>query len=63
MSVARWKVGRKKMSYLDKIKELEEEVRTKKEQMEFETSGKRLAILEEEVYNTEQSIEELKKHA
>ena len=63
MSVARWKVGIKKMSYLDKIKELEEEVRTKKEQMEFETSGKRLAILEEEVYNTEQSIEELKKHA
>ena len=63
MSVARWKVGIKKISYLDKIKELEEEVRTKKEQMEFETSGKRLAILEEEVYNTEQSIEELKKHA
>ena len=63
MSVARWKVGRKKMSYLDKIKELEEEVRTKKEQMEFETSGKRLAILEEEVYNTDQSIEELKKYA
>ena len=63
MSVARWKVGIKKMSHIDKIKELEEEVRTKKEQMEFETSGKRLAILEEEVYNTEQSIEELKKHA
>ena len=40
MSVARWKVGRKKMSHIDKIKELEEEV-----------------------YNTEQSIEELKKHA
>ena len=50
------------MSNIDKIKELEEEVRTKKEQMEFETSGKRLAILEEEVYNTEQSIEELKKY-
>ena len=63
MSVARWKVDRKTMSNIDKIKELEEEVRTKKEQMEFETSGKRLAILEEEVYNTEQSIEELKKHA
>ena len=62
MSVARWKVGRKKRSHIDKIKELEEEVRTKKEQMEFETSGKRLAILEEEVYNTEQSIEELKKY-
>ena len=63
MSVARWKVDIKTMSNIDKIKELEEEVRTKKEQMEFETSGKRLAILEEEVYNTEQSIEELKKHA
>ena len=63
MSVARWKVDRKTMSNIDKIKQLEEEVRTKKEQMEFETSGKRLAILEEEVYNTEQSIEELKKYA
>ena len=49
--------GLKKMSYYqEKVNILKEEVRTKKEQMEFETSEKRLAILEEEVYNTEQSI-------
>tara|TARA_E500000178_G_C16904815_1_gene699759 strand:+ start:659 stop:820 length:162 start_codon:yes stop_codon:yes gene_type:complete len=48
--------------YQEKVNILKEEVRTKKEQMEFETSEKRLAILEEEVYNTEQSIEELEKN-
>jgi len=48
--------------YQEKVNNLKEEVRTKKEQMEFETSEKRLAILEEEVYNTEQSIEELEKN-
>ena len=48
--------------YQEKVNNLKEEVRTKKEQMEFETSEKRLAILEEEVYNTEQSINELEKN-
>ena len=41
--------------YQEKVNLLKQEVRTKKEQMEFETNQKRLAILEEEVYNTEQS--------
>jgi len=48
--------------YQEKVKLLKEEVRTKKEQMEFETNENRLAILEEEVYNTEQSIMELEKN-
>jgi len=48
--------------YQEKVKLLKEEVRTKKEQMEFETNETRLAILEEEVYNTEQSITELEKN-
>jgi hypothetical protein len=48
--------------YQEKVNLLKEEVRTKKEQMEFETNEKRLAILEEEVYNTEQSIKELEKN-
>ena len=55
--------GLKKVSYYqEKVKELKDEVRTKREQMEFETNEKRLAILEEEVYNTEQSISELEKN-
>ena len=55
--------GLKKVSYYqEKVKELKDEVRTKREQMEFETNEKRLAILEEEVYNTEQSINELEKN-
>jgi len=48
--------------YQEKVNSLKEEVRTKKEQMEFETNEKRLAILEEEVYNTEQSINEIEKN-
>ena len=55
--------GLRKVSYYqEKVKELKDEVRTKREQMEFETNEKRLAILEEEVYNTEQSISELEKN-
>ena len=55
--------GLRKVSYYqEKVKELKDEVRTKREQMEFETNEKRLAILEEEVYNTEQSINELEKN-
>ena len=55
--------GLKKVSYYqEKVKKLKDEVRTKREQMEFETNEKRLAILEEEVYNTEQSINELEKN-
>ena len=52
--------GLRKVSYYqEKVKQLKDEVRTKREQMEFETNEKRLAILEEEVYNTDQSISEL----
>ena len=55
--------GLRKVSYYqEKVKQLKDEVRTKREQMEFETNQKRLAILEEEVYNTEQSISELEKN-
>ena len=55
--------GLRKVSYYqEKVKQLKDEVRTKREQMEFETNEKRLAILEEEVYNTDQSISELEKN-
>ena len=50
------------MSYDQKIIDLKAEVKQKQEDMEFETNEKRLAILEEEVYNTEQSIKELEKN-
>ena len=50
------------MSYDQKIIDLKKEIKQKQEEMEFETNEKRLAILEEEVYNTQQSIEELEKN-
>ena len=50
------------MSYDQKIIDLKAEVKQNQEDMEFETNEKRLAILEEEVYNTEQSIKELEKN-
>ena len=48
--------------YKEKVETLKEEVRTKREHMEYEDNKNRLAILEEEVYNTEQSIRELEKN-
>ena len=50
------------MSYDQKIVDLKKEIKQKQEEMEFETNEKRLAILEEEVYNTQQSIDELEKN-
>ena len=50
------------MSYDQKIIELKAEIKQKQEEMEFETNEKRLALLEEEVYNTQQSIKELEKN-
>jgi len=67
MSVARWKVGRKKMSYSDRyserIEQLELEVKEKQEEIEITNNQSTIDILEEDIYNTKQSIEELKKYA
>jgi|TARA_B110000211_G_scaffold221982_1_gene270200 hypothetical protein len=44
----------------EQIKILEEEVKEKQALMEFESNPSTLAIYEEELYNTNQSIESLK---
>jgi uncharacterized protein (DUF1330 family) len=44
----------------EQIKRLEEEVKEKQALMEFESNPSTLAIYEEELYNTNQSIESLK---
>tara|TARA_B100000900_G_scaffold299073_1_gene257611 strand:- start:361 stop:516 length:156 start_codon:yes stop_codon:yes gene_type:complete len=49
------------VSYDQKIVDLKLEVKEKEEEMEY-ASEKKLAILEEEVYNTKQSIKELEKN-
>ena len=49
--------------YEDRIKQLEQEVKEKQEQIEITNSQTTIDILEEEIYNTKQSIEELKKYA
>ena len=51
------------MSYKEKIKQLELEVKEKQEEIEITNSQTTIDILEEEIYNTKQSIEELKKYA
>ena len=67
MSVDRWKLGRKKMSYSDRyserIEQLENEVKEKQEEVELTNNQATIDILEEDIYNTKQSIEELKKYA
>jgi len=60
-------MGRKTMSYTrrynEQIERLENEVKEKQEELEYTTSQSTIDILEEEIYNTKQSIEELKKYA
>ena len=60
-------MGRKTMSYTrrynEQIERLENEVKEKQEELEYSTSQSTIDILEEEIYNTKQSIEELKKYA
>lgn len=48
------------MSNIEQIKRLEKEVKEKEELMEFENNPSTLALYEEELYNTKQSIESLK---
>ena len=65
MSVAGWEMDRK-MSYSDRyeerIEQLENEIRDKQEEIEITNDQSTIAILEEDIYNTKQSIKELKKY-
>ncbi len=49
--------------YSEKIEQLENEVKEKQELLEITSSQSTIDIIEEEIYNTKQSIEELKKYA
>jgi|TARA_B100000959_G_scaffold33216_1_gene31611 prefoldin subunit 5 len=46
----------------EKIEQLENEVKEKQEEIEISNSQTTIDNLNEEIYNTKQSIEELKKH-
>ena len=48
--------------YNDKIEQLENEIKEKQEEIETTTNQSTIDRLEEEVYNTEQSIMELEKN-
>jgi len=60
-------MDRKTMSYSDRYKErieqLENEIKEKQEEIELTNNQSTIDILEEDIYNTKQSIEELKKYA
>jgi len=49
--------------YNDKIEQLENEIKEKQEEIENTTNQSTIDRLEEEVYNTQHSIKELKKYA
>ena len=49
--------------YAERIEQLENEVKEKQELLEITNSQSTIDIIEEEIYNTKQSIEELKKYA
>ena len=49
--------------YEDRIEQLENEVKEKQEEIEITNNQSTIAILEEDIYNTKQSIGELKKYA
>ena len=49
--------------YSERIEQLENEVKEKQELLEITSSQSTIDIIEEEIYNTKQSIEELKKYA
>ena len=48
--------------YSDKIEQLENEIKELEEEKELTNDDYRLALIEEEMYNTQQSIKELKKY-
>ncbi len=48
--------------YEDRIKQLELEIKEKQEEVELTNNQTTIDILEEDIYNTKQSIEELKKY-
>ena len=48
--------------YEDRIKQLEQEVKEKQEEVELTNNQATIDILEEDIYNTKKSIEELKKY-
>ena len=48
--------------YNDRIEQLENEVKEKQEEIELTSNQSTIDILEEDIYNTKQSIEELKKY-
>ena len=48
--------------YKDRIEQLENEVKEKQEEIEITNNQTTIDILEEDIYNTKQSIEELKKY-
>ena len=49
--------------YAERIEQLEQEVKEKQEEIEITNNQATIDILEEDIYNTKQSIEELKKYA
>ena len=48
--------------YEERIEQLENEIRDKQEEIEITNDQSTIAILEEDIYNTKQSIKELKKY-
>ena len=48
--------------YKEKIEQLENEVKEKQEEIELTSNQSTIDILEEDIYNTRQSIKELKKY-
>ena len=48
--------------YKERIEQLELEVKEKQEEIELCNNQSTIDILEEDIYNTKQSIEELKKY-
>ena len=49
--------------YKEKIEQLETEIKEKQEEIELSSNQSTIDILEEDIYNTKKSIEELKKYA
>ena len=48
--------------YAERIEQLENEVKEKQEEIELTNNQSTIDILEEDIYNTRQSIKELKKY-
>ena len=48
--------------YSERIEQLEQEVKEKQEEIELTNNQATIDILKEDIYNTKQSIEELKKY-